>query len=103
MENAAFIRNNGAALDLQKSTMIIEESKFLNNKSPFGASAISLSDSTINVTDSIFSENTGGREGAVYIFYSTATFDHCLFVNNSAPRHGGGFLGNQLVRQHIQH
>ena len=90
VENAAFIRNTGTALDLQKSTMIIEESKFLNNKSPFGASAISLSGNTINVTDSIFSENAGGREGAVYIFYSTATFDHCLFINNSAPNHGGG-------------
>ena len=72
MENTAFIRNNGAVLDLQKSTMIIEESKFLNNKSPFGASAISLRGSTVNVTHSTFSENAGGREGAVYIFYSTA-------------------------------
>ena len=98
VENAAFIRNNGAALDLQKSTMIIEESRFLNNKSPFGASAISLSGSTINVTDSTFSENAGGREGAVYIFYSNATFDHCLFVNNSAPRHGGGlWAANSFV------
>ena len=98
MENAAFIRNNGAALDLQKSTMIIEESKFLNNKSPFGASAISLRGSTVNVTHSTFSENAGGREGAVYIFYSTASFDHCLFLNNSAPRYGGGlWAANSFV------
>ena len=98
VENAAFIRNNGAALDLQKSTMIIEESKFLNNKSPFGASAISLRGSTVNVTHSTFSENAGEREGAVYIFYSTASFDHCLFLNNSAPRHGGGlWAANSFV------
>ena len=90
IEDSTFMKNTETALDFRKSAVVIEESKFLSNTSPFGASAVSLRGSTINITHSTFGKNTGGREGAVFIYHSTATFDHCLFSNNNASRNGGG-------------
>ena len=95
MENSTFMFNTGTALDFSKSAVVIEESRFLNNRSPFRASALSLSGSTMNITYTTFSKNTGGREGAVFIYHSTATFDHCSFANNSAPRNGGGIWATE--------
>ena len=93
--NSTFAMNTGSALMLTKNShLIVINSKFVNNLTPkYGAVILSLNNSLIDVSYSIFDHNKANRGGAIYQETSKSSVKHCSFFSNS----NGALVGNNDV------
>lgn len=93
----------GAGIHIEDSTLTISGCSFTNNTATDSGGGISSRNSTLNVTDSVFSSNstlfapeedyecdvsTGG--GGIYSAGGTLTISGCTFTNNTVPGKAGG-------------
>ena len=76
--------------------LTISGSTFTNNSSAFGGAIHNITTMPMTITDSTFSNNTGG---GIYNAYDTVVITNSTFIGNtapaSAPAIGGGAITNQ--------
>lgn len=79
-----------SAIEIINGQCEISDSDFKNNKITFGnGAAILASDSTLNIKDSLFSNNKATHGSAIYLRSTNSTIKNTVFLDNAAEQKGG--------------
>ena len=100
--NVSYYNNGGALYSYTDNHMVVENSRFFDNRSDDAGGAIyHINDFNLEVRDCIFESNeTEKRSGGAIYFENNSDFDYDLFVSdnrfieNSSGLHGGAIYAN---------
>ena len=98
LKNMVFVNgfaDDGGAIHLKNSTLLISNCTFIHNRANAGGGALYASLSNASIAESSFSYNCGEglyvSGGAVHLYNSTANFSNSIFLNNTADAGGAVF------------
>ena len=84
LNNCTFHYNSDIAVALRNTNISVENCAFRNNSSPEVSGAILLREHcSLNASNTIFLQNSGGKGGAVWAHNSSLLMSNCSFSGNS--------------------
>ena len=97
---------SGAGILNRNASPLINNCKFINNSSSFGAAIANANASSVLITNCIFETNYAVRGGAIFNALSEVMIKGCSFINNFSegiPQSfvGGGAIDNQSSHTNI--